>query len=266
MGGNSDADDVLRTAIERRPLFRVLQGDGGATRNDVQEALDVSRSTAHRIVKRFERMELIAQENGQYTLTPLGEVVAEETRRATDTVAVARRLSPLLETLQETRERVDLSAFDEATVTVPEPGDPYRPMRRLVSLVDDASRIREFAPTAPEPAYQSRLLERTRNGLRAAVIYPASVVERVRTEMNTDLEHTLTGGDRFALRVGYLPGFRLVIADEHVYLGGYNDNSSQLRLVADTDKRDAVEWARRVFRNHWRAATPYADYESGSDD
>lgn len=266
MGGSGDADDVLRAGIERRPLFNELAAGDGASRRDIQDTLDVSRSTAHRIVNHFEEMDLITQQNGQYTLTPFGEVVADETERATSTVGVARKLSPLLETFAESDEDIHLRAFDEATVTSPEPGDPYRPMRRLLSLVEDASRIREFASTTPEPAYRSRLYERTSEDLRAAVIYPETVVECMYTHVDTDLERPTGEDSGLALRVGDLPGFRLVIADEHVYLGGYNEDSSQLRIVVDTDKPAAVEWARQVFRKRWRNATPYADYAESSED
>lgn len=265
MGGSGDADDVLRAAIERRPLFDELAAAEGASRRDIQDTLDVSRSTAHRIVNRFEEMDLIVQQNGQYTLTPFGEVVADETERATSTVGVARKLSPLLETLDDSDEDIRLRAFDEATVTSPEPGDPYRPMRRLLSLVEDASRIREFASTTPEPAYRSTLFERTNEELRAAVIYPRTVVEQMRTHLEADIERFIDD-DGLALRVGELPGFRLVIADEHVYLGGYNEDSSQLRIVVDTDKLAAVDWARQVFRKRWRNATPYAAYAQTRED
>jgi predicted transcriptional regulator len=263
MGGNSDADDILRAAIERQPLFRELE-DGGLTRAEVQTTLNVSRSTAHRIINRFESMGVIDHEDGRYRLTPLGNVVAAETERATRTVAVANRLTPLLETFEAADERVELDVFDDASVTAPEPADPYLPLRRLLSLVEETSRIRELSPTTPEPAYQSVLLERVRDGLEAAVVYPASVVDHLRRQANTDLQ-AVVDDHGLDLRVGPLPGFRLILADEHVYLGGYNDASTQLTVVADTDSPAAVEWAMRVFRTRWENATPYAEYVAHGD-
>lgn len=263
MGGSNGADDVLRAAIERQPLFGDLR-DGGVTRADVQASLNVSRSTAHRIINHFESLGLVEHENGRYKLTPLGSVVAAETERATSTVAVANRLTPLLETFQDADEQVELQVFEDASVTAPEPADPYRPMRRLLSLVEETPRIRELAPTAPEPAYQSALFERVRNGLQAAVVYPASVVDHLRRQADPDLQATIDDHG-LDLRVGEVPGFRQILADEHVYLGGYNDRSTQLRIVADTDRPAAVEWATRVFRTRWENATPYAEYEAQGD-
>jgi len=263
MGGSSDAGDILRAAIERRPLFRELE-DGGLTRAEVQTALNVSRSTAHRILNRFESMDVIEHANGRYRLTPLGKVVAAETDRATSTVAVARQLTPLLETFEAADERVELEVFEDASVTAPEPADPYRPLRRLLSVVEKTSRIRELSPTAPEPAYQSVLLERVRNGLQAAVVYPGSVVDHLSRQADTDLR-TVVDNHGLDLRVDSLPGFRLILADECVYLGGYNDAATQLTVVAGTDSPAAVEWAMGVFQARWENATPYAEYETQSD-
>jgi predicted transcriptional regulator len=259
MGGNSDAEDILRAAIERRPLFRELK-DGGLKRAEVQTTLNVSRSTAHR----FELMGVIEHENDRYRLTPLGNVVAAETERATSTVAVANRLTPLLETFEAIDERVKLDVFEDATVTAPEPADPYLPVRQLLSVVEETSRIRELSPTTPEPAYQSALLERVRDGLQAAIVYPASVVDYLRRQADTDLQ-AVVDNHGLDLRVGTLPEFRLILADEHVYLGGYNDASTQLKVVADTDSSEAVEWTEHVFRTRWKNATPLAEYEAQSD-
>lgn len=263
MSGNSDAGDILRAAIERRPLFRELE-NGGLTRAEIQTTLNVSRSTAHRIINRFESMGVIEHENDRYRLTPLGNVVAAETERATSTVAVANRLTPLLEPFEAADERVELDVFENASVTAPEPADPYRPLRRLLSLVKETSRIRELSPTTPEPAYQSALLERVRDGLQAAVVYPASVVDHLRRQADTELR-AIVDTHGLDLRVGTLPGFRLILADEHVYLGGYNDASTQLKVVADTDSPAAVEWAEHVFRTRWENATPLAEYEAQDD-
>lgn len=264
MGGEHDAADVLQAAIDRQPLFGVLR-DGGATRADVQGALNVSRSTAHRIVNRFESLGLVEQANGVYRLTPFGRVVADETEYVTSTVAVASRLSPLLETFERATEDVELHVFEDADVTVPEPGDPYRPMRRLLVLVEDAARIREFAPTMPDPAYLRTLYHRVQSQLDATVLYPGPVVDRLRRENEVALERALADGD-LDVRVGDVPEFQLVVADDHVYVGGYNDDASRLCLVAETDDPAAVEWANECFRNRWTGATPYEDYRDAEDD
>ncbi|MUV60169.1 winged helix-turn-helix domain-containing protein [Halobacterium sp. CBA1126] len=255
MGVDRDEADVLRTAISRHRAFRVFE-DGGATRSDVQMALDVSRSTAHRVVKTFESLGIVERQNGSYELTPFGRVVHAETERATSTIRVARLLAPLLRTLDATDEPLDLHAFDDATVTEPEAGDPYNPIRRLSALVAEASRIREFSPTTPDPAYQRTLYDRVQDELQAEILYPATVVDHLRRESADALERAINDGS-LDVCVGDPPSFRLIIADERVYLGGYNEEASQLQIVADTADDDAVEWATRCFENHWEDATPY---------
>lgn len=256
--GDDDVGDVLRTAARRQRAFAAFE-DGGGTRADIQAALGVSRSTAFRVVNTFESLGLIVSRNGTYELTPFGRVVHEETTRATETIRVASRLSSLLDALERTEEPIELQAFTDATLTEREPGDPHSPIRRFLSLLDDASRVREFTPTLPDPAYQQRLYERVRDGLRVAVLYPPSAVERLWRESGDEFERTLEEGD-LTVRVGDPPTFRLVVADDHVYLGGYNDDASSLRVVADTAVPEVRDWADRCFESRWECATPFETY------
>jgi predicted transcriptional regulator len=258
MGEEQDAAAVLRAAAQRRAMLRAL-GGGGATRTDIQQALSVSRSTVHRVVRDFESLGIVRRTDGEYELTPFGKVVVTETERAIDSIDTADRLSPLLGKLDEAGETTELSSFGNATVTTPKPGDPHLPSRRFLSSIEDAARIREFTPTAPEPAYQNMLHDRVESGLDAAVVYPESVVESLRASDQQTIELAVES-EGFELRVGSLPQFRLVLADEHLFLGGYNDDASHLELVADTDERGAVGWGKRCFRDRWETATPYETY------
>lgn len=264
MGEQTDAAEVLKAAIDRRELLRELQASG-STRADIQAALDVSPSTTHRVVKRFESFGVIHSEDGRYELTPYGRVVAAEAENARRAVRVASRLSPLLESFERADEHVELHVLADADVTTPEPGDPYRPMRRLLSLVENATRIREFTPTVPEPSYLRTLCDRVQSGVRAAVLYPASTVDRLRRENEAVLERALAD-ENFELRVGDHPEFQLAVADDYVYLGGYNDDASRLQLVVDTDNPAAVEWATGCFQDRWDAATPCEAYLDGGND
>jgi len=169
MGDDNDAVHVLKTAADRQRAFEEFE-DGGATRSDIQGALDVSRSTAFRVVNTFKSLGLVSRQSGTYELTPFGHVVHSETERATGTIRIAKRLSPLLGALEETEDPIELRAFEDATVTELESSDPYRPMRRFLSLVEEASRVREFTPTPPDPAYQNTLYDRVRDDLWVAVL------------------------------------------------------------------------------------------------
>lgn len=255
---DDDAVHILRTAASRQRAFAEFE-HGDKTRSDIQETLGVSRSTAFRVVNTFESLGLVTRQNGSYELTPFGQVVHSEAARATTTIRMANRLLPLLGPLGETDEPIDLRAFGDATVTELETGDPYRPMRRFLSLVEDTARIREFTPTQPEPAYQNTLYDRVRDDLRVAVIYPPSAVDQLRQEANGEFERALEQ-EEFHVRVGEPPAFRLVVTDERVYVGGYNDDASFLQLVADTADPDVREWATRCFESQWEAATPVDSY------
>ncbi|WP_435117904.1 helix-turn-helix transcriptional regulator [Halolamina sp. C58] len=259
--GDNNAPHILRTAARRQRAFAEFE-EGNATRSDIQDALGVSRSTAFRVVNTFESLGLISRQNGTYELTPFGDVVHSETSRAIGTIRIARSLSPLLDALEETEEPIEIRAFDDATVTELEPGDPYKPMRRFLSLTEETSCIREFTPTTPDPAYQNTLYDRVRDDLWVAVLYPPSVVDQLRQEGDSEFERAREEGE-FHVRVSDPPAFRLVVTDERVYVGGYNDDASFLQLVVDTANPDVQEWATRCFESQWKRGTPFDSYVEG---
>lgn len=259
--GNDEASHILRTSVRRQRAFAEFE-EGNATRADIQDALDVSRSTAFRVVNTFESLGLVCRQNGAYELTPFGNVVYSETSRAIDTIGIARSLSPLLDALREAEEPIGIRAFDGATITELEPGDPYKPMRRFLSLTEDTSRIREFTPTTPDPAYQNTLYDRVRDNLWVAVLYPPSAVDQLRQEGDGEFERAIEEGE-FHVRVGDPPPFRLVVTDDRVYVGGYSDDKSFLQLVADTADPVVQEWATRCFETQWEQGTPFDSYVEG---
>ena len=255
MAGWEEPNDLLRAALERQPLFELLE-TSSASRADVQDALDVSRSTAHRVTKQFESAGLISYQNGQYELTPLGRVVGEQTRRAEKSVTVAQRLTPLLSTLSIDDGSFDLRAFADSDVVTPQAGDPYRPIRRLTHTIDHATSVRELSPTMPEPSYLETLCDRVREGLCASIVFPRHVADHLRQTDAVAFEDAVSTSS-LDVRVGDLPTFRLIVADDCVNLIGYNDDASRLHLVVETDSADAFEWATTYFRDQWDEATPY---------
>jgi len=258
MNESDDPSAVLCAVAQRYGLFEALLREP-LTRADVEQVLDVSRSTAHRVLREFESTGVLVRQNGEYHLTAFGEVVASETGRAMETIGAAERLSPLLDTLNRADDGFDLSAFRSAAVTRPAPDDPYRPVRTFLSPAQNAERIREFDPTVPEPAYQRALSERVGGDLTASILYPPSVVEHLEAADGTVLDHARSG-ECFDVRVADVPTFRLVLGDERVYVGGYDDDVTHLQLVADTSDDGAVEWASGYFDAQWERATPYGEF------
>lgn len=257
MGGREEPTELLRAALDRQPLFELLE-TSSATKADVQDVLDVSRSTAHRVAKQFESAGLISYQNGRYELTPLGRVVGKQTRRAKKTVTVAQRLSPLLPTLAIEDGSFDYTAFADADVVTPQAGDPYRPIRRLIHKIDHATSVRELSPTMPEPSYLETLCDRVREGLCASMVFPRHVADHLRKTDAVAFEAAVNTGS-LDVRIGELPKFRLVVADDYVYLIGYNDDASRLDLAVETDSVDAFHWATTYFQNRWDEATPYKE-------
>jgi predicted transcriptional regulator len=255
-----DGAAAVTAAIERRPVLDAAR-DGPVSAGDVQDVLDVSRSTAHRVVRELAELGLLVRENGGYRLTAFGDVTADATGRAVDAVAAAGRVAPVLDVFEDAGFALDPAVLREASVTRLTAADPYRPVRRLVSAVSSAGRVREFDRTAPEPAYQRAILDRADAGCEVAVLYPPSVVASLEAD-DPEAVEAFAGSDCVSLRVGAVPPARLVVADDHVYVGSYGRDTAHLQSLVDTTAADAVAWASGVLDAQWTAATPYTEFQA----
>jgi len=254
-GRDSTRDDVLTVAVQRSDALAAF-GDGPIRRADLEDAVSVSRTTAHRIIHALEEHGLIAPTPDGYERTPLGDAVADAVRDADDAIRGALSVEPLLRAIRETPFEVDAALFADATVTTPEPGDPYAPVRRFADLVEGASRLRGFDTTTLAPTYVDALRERILGGMETSVVYLPAVAERMADSYPDTVAAAVASGHLHLFVRDSLP-FALALVDGRVGLGAYDDDTGMLARFVDTDDADAVAWGERLYEHYRADATPY---------
>lgn len=249
----------LLDLIRRAPVLEALREAGSMDRRELEQRLDVSKSTVHRFTRSLRENGLIERAGGEFVLTPLGEVSAEEVAAFETAVETAHGLAPVLDAASTHDIDFDVRAFADATVTTAAPGNPYRPVSRFMTLVGETDRLCGLDPTAINPLHVDALYERIIGGMATDVVFPSAVIEELLTTHPGRAERALESGNLTLSVHDDLP-FGVTICDERVGVGIYDDDTGLLRTYADTAGPTAREWAEAVYATYRDEATPLTEH------
>lgn len=262
-------DDQLAETALRRGEFLRFMADKPRTRHDIQEALDISKATCHRIVRGFEDDALLARVDDGYELTGFGRAVAAEVDDYETALRLGQKLRPLLEAFDATPFEFDVDLFADASVTRSHPDDPARPIHEYLKLYENTAVIRTLARTSFVPRlYLEELFEQffEVDDKRGVVIYPKSAVEDRYTEYRDAHRRVAEEDLPLRYRVYDRSPFGMTIYDrDHVALRGYDAETNVLQLVAHTDDQDAVAWAEEVFDRYYDRSRPLSAFDTFPD-
>ncbi|WP_418286417.1 helix-turn-helix transcriptional regulator [Halorubrum sp. DTA46] len=237
--------DSLGDVVRHRPVLEALRTEP-LDRREIEERLEVSRATSHRFTRWLGEQGFVEKADGRFRLTGRGEAVADEVLRFEANVHTVHRLAPLLDTICEDHQEFVLEPFVDATVTLAEPNDPYRPVERFISLLKESETFRGFNTTHMAPlvlgGFHHQIFEET----DTEIIYLPHIVEKL---FETYPERAREAIDRghLALRTRDDLPYGLAVFDERVGIGGYDETTGLMQVFVDTDASIAYEWAERVY-------------------
>jgi predicted transcriptional regulator len=263
MTSDGRVGDLVRVAVERRDALAAF-GDDRLAQRDLTDRLDVSRSTAHRIVGSFEELGLVRRIDDDYELTALGGTVAEHVARFEREIRAAAGLAPVLDAAESGRPDVDPSLFADAEITTPSPTAPYRVLDRLMTLAASSSAVRMLDTVVMDAAHVEKLARSALDDTRVELLYPPPVAEGVVRAAPEAVDAAVRQGDLFVGVAESIP-FRLVLFDDRVGLCGNDPDSGMPSAFVDTDDPAAYAWGEDVYESFRREATPApAVHRSGS--
>jgi hypothetical protein len=255
------ATDELLDVLRHRELFEALY-ETPLDRRDLETGLGVSRATSHRFTRWLDEAGYAERVDGVYSLTGEGEVVAEAVLQFERKIRTADRLAPLLDAICEDHREFVVEPFEDATVTVATPSDPYAPVTRFLTLLRDCERFRGFNTTHMVPPGLADIYGDPFADCEVELIYLSDVVE-VLQEADDGLRRALDGdgdGDRLTLRTRDALPYGLALFDgedgERVGIGGYDEETGAMRVFVDTDTALARAWAERVYGTFRDDSTP----------
>jgi predicted transcriptional regulator len=215
----------------------------------------VSKTTLHRIVEFLREYDLVEERDRELALTPLGRVAADEVSGYVERMTTARRIEPFLNNvaLDAPEYDLDVDLFRDATVTLPKPGQPQRPVRRVMDLVAEADELRGFGPVLL-PIYVEVFHREIKDGMQTELLLDQNVFEGLRSEYPEKLRESVETGSLEVLVHDGLP-FGLVLSEEAIALLGYDDEGV-LRVLLEDDSADLLAWGEDVYEAYREQAEP----------
>lgn len=236
--------ELLMEAVRRRPLLSELR-TGPATATDLVESLDRSRSTVHRATTKLVEMDLITKTDGQFALTGLGAVVAEETETFRARVGGATAIEPFLNAVKTNE--IPVEHFADATVIRPQPRQPHLSVRRIMELIERSETLSMFSAVI-SPFYVDVAHREIMNGMNIEVIFDDQIIDIVLSEYGQRAHEAVTTGNFDVFVHGDIP-FELFLFDDRVGMATHDD-SGTARVFVETDAPAAVEWASDLYEDY----------------
>lgn len=226
------------------------------SRSELWELAGVSSSTIRRTLSEFEDRDWIYKEDYKYEATQTGEFVASAMVDMLERVEAEHSLRDVWQFLPDEDSGFTIEMCADSTVTVANADDPYRPVNRFTSLLQDTDDLRFVGLDVAmfEPC-KDDLCDRIIEGMNAEIITASRFAEYIRSTCSDLMVETLETGDLTVWLREELPPWGVGILDDRIVISGYDPDSVSVRVVIDTDDPDAREWAESTYESH-RRETP----------
>lgn len=248
-GDEADPRDAIRTLLQRSDLLGRL-ADGPATKRDLRDDLEVSRSTIYKAVRELEGRGLVEQDEGSVRLTLSGRLLVSRYREFEASVSAVQRQQSLLAALPADAP-LSPALLDGADSVLAEPVAPDRPLNYLEDVIREADQVVGFAPVALQRYVELFHQQLAGGGLTADVVFERAVLDRIRDDYGDRLREGLET-DRYTFRAtdADLP-FGLVVAEEtrQVAVAVYGENGDAKGVIAN-DTPAALDWGLDVFERY----------------
>lgn len=256
MGGtDEDVLPLLGVSVQRADALAAFR-DGPLRRAEVESELDVSRTTAHRIVTALTEYGLAERVGGKYALTAFGEFAADEIRRVRRRFEAADELRPFLDAIGSAPADFEVSWFASGSVVQSSPGDPYAPLERFIELLEATDSLRGFDTTSIAPVFVDDIRAEIVGGMRTSIVYEPSVVAQIADNYGDELADAMDSDHLELYTHDSLP-FGLALFDERIGLGAYDDRTGMLSAFVDTDDPDAYAWGERQYGSYRDESVPF---------
>ncbi|MFC4359790.1 helix-turn-helix transcriptional regulator [Halobium salinum] len=236
--------EIVATVFDRSELIDRLL-DGPKEKRELVEELPVSRSTVNRAIRELETLELVERVDEGYRVTDLCRSTTTRLSALVDSVGYEMRLQKFRKWVPDGTLEFDLADADDATVLLPEPGNPYGMVNRHVERLREAPSHRSVLPLTGLHGYEAVHDRVVEAGVETTVVAAPSVVDVLVTDPEFEpLTDALTETDRFRLFETEEPVPYFVGVYGDVVQFGVDDDGDPRALYETTDTT-VREWANR---------------------
>ena len=246
------AADLVRSPA-RIGILRHLR-DGPATRYDLRDALDCSRTTVDRNIETLREKGWIADSVDGYELTTSGEIVLEEMSGYLETVGAAARLQPILRWMPPEAFDLDVRHLREAEVVVATESRPMAMVDRHAQAVESSPEIRMVTPVFSPQPLEAQYRNFDLPELDIEVVVPPTVASTFVSDSPAAdrlAEMREAGAAEIFVTDESIPYFVGLLGDL-VQIGV--DEDGQPRGLLESEADPVCEWAVEKFESYKQAA------------
>lgn len=245
-----------------RSRFDVLEelATGPRQKPQLQEALDVSRSTVDRAVGELESAGFVVRDEDGYAVTLYGELFRERYGAFLSEARDLAAAGPLLEALPRSAP-MDPAFLRSATVRRASAPAPHRPVSEFESRLAEADRLRGLSRTISQPSTARLIRERVDEGMEGELVVSSDLATYMREERYESEREMVTTGRYRLFEVESIP-YGLALLDcgaETVAFVFVYGPSSDLLGTIENDDDDAVAWAEGLYREHRSTAAEISE-------
>lgn len=236
------------------------------SRSELWELTGVSSSTIRRTLREFEKRNWVRKREYRYEATPLGAFVESAMEDVIEQFEIEQRLRDVWHWLPDEESGFSIEMCSEAVVTVADADDPYGPVNRFLSLLEDSDAVRfaGFDIAMLQPCEEA-LCERIGDGMRAELINPPRVAEYIHSSSPAQFAEAVEKGNLTIQLHDELPSYGVSIFDDRIAVSGYGPDCVTVRVVVDTAAPEAREWAEAVYDRYRREAQQFRSKQPRSD-
>lgn len=253
-------EGILPTVVNRKEALAVL-AEEPHHRRELQDKLDHSKATCHRIIRSFDERELLKRTGNGYALSALGRTVNEQVSQFEETVRTAQQIEPLLAGTAASGVEFDIELVTGANIVRAEANDPYPPVERFIELFRESDTLRNFGPTPVPSTMGDEVFELLfSEGKKVEIIKPYSVLSKYISEYE-DNGRKAAERDQLGCHVHDDLQFGMSLFDNHIGLRGYDLDTGAVLVFVDTDNPEAIEWGEEVFEHYREQAKPLTEFD-----
>lgn len=225
-------------ALTRRPLDR----------RELEDRLQVSNTTAYRMTRTLEDIDLIEKDKGRYELTPTGTDVHQAVSQFETNVHTAVRLGPVLRALRESGPSVDLGAFAQATITTTH-GLTHSPQNRFLDLGRESNSLRGLSLETIVRSCLRDFQPSLRAGMDSEFIMKPEIAGEILKEYPKEAIEECQR-DNVSVYLHDDLWYSLAIFDHRIGVGVIDPETGVCRAFVDTDSTAARTWAEDVYESY----------------
>lgn len=245
---DSDVAAFLANSDDRVTILTYLT-DQAAAPAAIADDLSIARRSVQRHLAKFVDRGWATKEEGRYSLTTIGKLIAEEHTSYLETLAHLAEFDGFYRHLPDRAHAPEPRLLQDAEVVVATDANPQAPVHHYLTTVQtlEGNRIQMLSPVLSRlfhDAHADLALE----GIHTDLIMTDELIDRARELNPVEFNVVVSVGVLDLYRYPEPIEMGMTLGENRVLLGAYDDG--QLQACVDATNPELLRWANTLFNQY----------------